>query len=125
MIRYESIIIDNNFKRFVRPFFRFFQVGFATLNEFLFSHFLVGNAATKSTLSQHHRSRLTPFDEVIEVGPVEYSVVHAEDNTPVDWSASFTSQASAMQFMEDQVATNPALAGNVHVVPNTEVNLVA
>ena len=46
-----------------------------------------------------------------------------QDNTPVDWSVSFQSQASAIQFMDDAVAADPALAGSVHVVPGTEMNV--
>jgi hypothetical protein len=123
VIRYESIIIDNNFKRFVRRSYDFFQAGYAVLNDILFRHFLTGNAATESVLSRHHRNRLTPFDELIEVKPNEYSVAFDEDNTPVDWSVSFSSHASAMQYMDRRIATDPALSGRLHVIPNTEVNL--
>ncbi|MCP5050789.1 MAG: hypothetical protein GY940_26735, partial [bacterium] len=54
VIRYETIIIDNNFKRHVKRFFAFFTTGFTVLYNFLFGHFLTGNAVTKSELSLHH-----------------------------------------------------------------------
>jgi len=125
VIRYESIIIDNNFKRFVRPFFGFFRAGFALLYGFLFGHFLTGSAVKQSVLSKHHQTRLKPFDEVITIQPNEYSVAYSENNQSVDPAATFTSYAKAVQFMNSRVAADPALGPRVHVIPNTEVDLAA
>ena len=122
VIRYESVIIDNHFKSFVRPFFHFFALGYAVLNEFVFSHFLTGNAATKSELSQHHEAA-HPVRRADRGEARRVQVVHMQDNTPIDWSVSFQSQASAIQFMDDAVAADPALAGSVHVVPGSEMNV--
>lgn len=126
VIRYESIIIDNHYKRFVKPFFEFFTEGFTVLYEFMHEHFLGGNAVTKSELSYHHKKRMQPFDEVIQVKPNEYSVAFTTDNQPVDGTATtFTSQAKATQFMEQKIQDDPKLAEELHVIPNTEINTAA
>jgi hypothetical protein len=125
VIRYESIIIDNHFKRFVRPFFLFFRAGFAVLYGFLFTHFLGGSAVKQSVLSQQHQTRLKPFDELITIQPNGYSVAFSDNNQSVDATKTFTSYARAVQFMNQQVAQDPALAPRVHVVPNTELDLAA
>lgn len=126
VIRYESIIIDNYYKRFVQPFFLFFVAGFTGLYEFLFEHFMAGNAVTKSELSYHHKKRMQPFDEVIQVKPNEYSVAFNINNKPMDGEAtSFTSQARATQFMEQKIQDDPKLADELHVIPNTEINTAA
>jgi hypothetical protein len=126
VIRYESIIIDSYYKRFVKPFFEFFVAGFTGLYEFLFEHFMAGNAVTKSELSNFHKKRMQPFDEVIQVKPHEYSVAFNTDNKPMDGeAASFTSQAKATQFMEKRIQDDPKLADKLHVIPNTEINTAA
>lgn len=126
VIRYETIIIDNNFKRHVKTFFGFFNLGYAVLNNFLFNHFLNGSAVKKSVLSQHHNKRMQPFDEVIKVQPNQYSVAFNTDNRPMDIGATaFTSQAKALEHMEQQIQTDSGLANHLHVIPNTEVNLAA
>lgn len=126
VIRYETIIIDNNFKRHVKRFFNFFAHGYAVLNEFLFTHFLAGNAVSKSVQSKHYRKRMQPFEEVIKVQPTLYSVVSTADNRPTSSAAmAFTSQARAMEHLEQQIRTGTAAGGSLHVVPNTELDLAA
>jgi hypothetical protein len=125
VIRYETIIIDNNFKRFVRPFFLYFRAGFTALYGFLFGHFLTGSAVKQSVLSQHHQSRLRPFDEVITIQPNGYSVAFNENNQSIEPEMTFTSYAKAVQFMNRRVAEDPALGARVHVIPNTELDLAA
>ncbi len=126
VIRYESIIIDNNFKRHVKRFYGFFAHGYAVLQEFLFTHQLRGNAASKSELSMEYRKRMQPFEEVIEVLPNLYSVVSTVDNQPVDATATaFTSQAQAQAHLEQQIRAGAAPAGGIHVVPNSDLNLAA
>lgn len=125
VIRYETIIIDNNFKRRVKRFFDFFAHGYAVLNEFLFTHHLNGSAVTKSVHSQHYKKRMQPFEEVIRVQPDLYSVVSTTDNEPVDAAAmAFTSQAQAQDHLEQRLRAG-AGAGSLQVVPNTDLKLVA
>ena len=126
VIRYESIIIDNNFKRHVKSFFAFFAAGYAVLNDFLFTHFLTGSAVTQSIHSQHQKKRLQPFEEVIETKPHLYSVVSTADNRPHGTAASaFASQAQAQEYMEQQTRSGSAMAGDLHVIPNTDLDLAA
>lgn len=125
VIRYETIIIDSRFKRFLKPFYLFFTAGFSVLYEVLFTHFLNGSAVAKSPLSQQHKKRLMPFEEVISIAPNEYSVAFNQDNTSVDESASFTSHAKAVQHMNRKIDENPALQTQLHVIPNTELSKAA
>lgn len=126
IIRYETIIIDNNFKRHVKSFFLYFKAGFSTLNNLLFGHFLLGSAVSKSVLSQHHKKRMQPFEDVIQIQPSLYSVAFNTNNRPIEAAAvAFTSQAKATEYMQQQILRDPNLASDLHVIPNTEVNLAA
>ncbi|MGH9247999.1 MAG: DUF6603 domain-containing protein [Acidimicrobiales bacterium] len=116
-VRYEQIIIDTNFRRFVRRFASFFGV--------LFAHFLHGNAISRSPLAAQQRLLLQPFDEVIAVRPDEFAVAFTVDNSVVDDQAAFASEASAADYLARQVAANPGLAGSVHVIPTAELVGVA
>ena len=125
-IRYETNIIDNNFKRHTKSFFKFLITGYLFLYNFLFGHFLKGNAVSKSVLSQNYKKQLQPFEEVIAVKPQEYSVALNTTNQAVDASAtSFSSQAKAQEYLQQQLKNNPALNGSLHVIPNTELNQAA
>jgi hypothetical protein len=112
-VRYEEIIIDSNFKRFARRFGKF--VGS------LFNFFLAGNAASRLAISQAQGERLQPFHEHIAVLPETYSVALQTNNAAFSSEAvSFHSEASARDFMKRAVANDPALAGQLHVVPAFE-----
>jgi hypothetical protein len=113
-VRYEEIIIDTNYKRFVRRFFGFFGS--------LFTHFLAGNSVSKSVLSQHSKQQLQPFDEKIKVVPHAYVVAFQSSNKAFTTSASFTSEASARAFLRSEVARDASLADSLHVIPGYEVN---
>ncbi len=126
VIRYETIIIDNNFKRHQIPFFDVIQVAFSGLHAALFGHFLKGNAVTKSTLSQNYRKKIQPNETVIQVLPNLYSVAFNDTNKPIDSKAmAFSSQAIAMDYMRKKTRENPNAAAQMHVIPNTEINLAA
>ncbi|MFZ1789188.1 MAG: DUF6603 domain-containing protein [Saprospiraceae bacterium] len=123
IIRYETIIIDNNFKRHLVKFYSVLHLAFAAVYANLFTHFLKGASVTKSTLSQHYKKQIQPNETVIKVVPNQFTVAFNDSNKPVDAAATqFTSQASAMDFMKEQIELNPAAASRLHVIPNTEVN---
>jgi len=103
--RYEEIIIDTNFRRFVRRFFP----------GALFAHFLNGNAASKSALSRSRKRQLQPFDEKIKVNPEAYVVAFQSNNKA--FSEAFTSEASARVFMQSRIAQEPSLSDLLHVIP--------
>lgn len=121
VIRYESIIIDSQFRRFVKPFFVFLTASVLVLQEFLFKHFLKGAAVSKSPLSQAQKKRLVPFETTVKVAAAEYSVAFNDDNTRVGPEATFSSQAKAEQYMQRRIAEDPTLGGKLHVIPNTEL----
>ena len=126
IIRYETIIIDNNFKRHQFPFFSAILVKFSGVYASLFSHFIRGSAVTKSPLSDNHRKQLQPNNIVIQVIPNQYSVAFNDTNKPIDSEAmSFSSQANATDYMRDQIRENPNAANQMHVIPNTEIDIAA
>ncbi|HEX8149787.1 MAG TPA: DUF6603 domain-containing protein [Pyrinomonadaceae bacterium] len=118
VVRYEEIIVDNNFKRFIRRF-TLFAAG-------LFNHFLAGGAVSQSALSRHHQRQLQPFDEKVKVGPETYVVARNSDNRAHGaGAASFTSRSQAQDYMRREVARDPTLADSLHVIPQYEVNRAA
>jgi hypothetical protein len=112
-VRYEEIIIDNNFKRFKRRF-----TGFAGL---LFTFFLGGNAAARCQISTMSKKKLQPFDEKISVTAETYTVALQSNNTAfaVD-SVSFHSEASARDYLNRKVAEDPSLGDQIQVIPSFE-----
>ena len=118
VVRYEQIIIDSNFKRFVKPFFNFYNT--------LFNLFLKGNSITKSVLSNKSKKQKTPFDDKILVTPTAYVVAFNTDNSPFnDESKAFSSCAQAEEFMKRQIRHNPNLQEVLHVIPRVEMKVVA
>ncbi|MEM1327695.1 MAG: DUF6603 domain-containing protein [Bacteroidota bacterium] len=126
IIRYETIIVDNNFKRHAYSFFEIVVQQFQLLRGRLFGHFLRGNAVTKSPISVAHRARLQPRVEGIKIEAHRYTVAHVKDNTPItiggEITTAFSTQAEAFDFMQAQVDSNPNVSNEFHVIPNTEVN---
>jgi hypothetical protein len=114
VVRYEEIIIDSNFKRFVKPFFKFFGV--------LFNLFLNGNAITKSTLSNKYKKQRMPFADKITIVPNLYVVATNIDNIPFSEEAkAFTSYTEAEEYMNEQVQEDPNLQDSLHVIPRVEM----
>jgi hypothetical protein len=113
VVRYEEILIDNNYKRFERRYFRFIAV--------LFDHFLGGSAVTKCALSQAVGKKLRPFAEKIEVQTETFTVAFQANNQAFAADAvSFHSEASARDYVKRRVAEDPALAEELHVIPSFE-----
>jgi hypothetical protein len=115
--RYEQIIIDTNFKRFAKKFRNYSGT--------LFEHFLRGNAVAKSSLSVKSKQQMQPFKDTIKAGSDSFSVAFSDTNKAYKDDAVFTSVFAAEDYMARAVATDPALAGSVHVIPNAEVNRAA
>ena len=117
VVRYEEIIIDNNFKGHI---FRF--VGFA-LN--LFTHFLAGNAASRSSLSAAVKTQKAPVDQKIKIKDALYVVASNVNNTAHGETTQFVSHAEAQDFLRAESARSPALAGSLHVIPAAELQIAA
>ena len=116
-IRYELITIDTNYKRGFKRFF-----GFITS---LFNVFLRGNSVARAEVSYQTQKNLKPFDELIVVQEPGYSVVNSYNNTLYETTATFGSQAQAIEFMNSQINTQPELQEKLHVIPNHEINTAA
>jgi hypothetical protein len=112
VVRYEQIIIDLNFKRFVQRFTKFPGV--------LFDFFLGRNAVTRSELSAANKAQFSPFADKVATTAEGYSVVFQRDNTPFA-DASFPSEASARDYLSRAAAADPNLTEQLHVVPAFEV----
>ena len=108
--RYEQIIIDTANRRRPRRF--------TTYNTVLFTHFLDGNAVSRSPLSQAQLGLRQPFADTIRVTGGGYAVATTRDNTA---TATFASHAAAADHLRAQVDADPALAGTLHVIPTAEV----
>ncbi len=117
MVRYEEIIIDSNFKGHLKRF-----VGFALE---LFVHFLAGNAASRSSLSASVKLQKAPVDQKITVNEATYVVASNIDNTAHGAGAAFTSHAAAVDFLRAETARSATLAGSLHVIPATELQVAA
>ncbi len=112
-VRYETEIIDSNFKRFVRRFVGLFPL--------LFHHLLDGNAASKSSLSHKSKQQRQPIDQEVVVTAPTYLVASLKDNSALDAaSTGFTSRAKADEYLRTRLQADPGLAAGLHVIPSTE-----
>lgn len=112
IVRYELITIDTNYKRFPQMFFEF--VGS------LFYHFFRGSAVTKSVMSQSFKQQRKPFPEAVELMPDHHVVALIANNMAVSDQAVFASEALAREYMSTQIAANPNLSEQLHVIPQFE-----
>ena len=113
IIRYEQIIIDNNYLRFV--------VRFKTFATSLFNHFLNGSAITLSPLSNAYKKQLKPQAEAIKVREAGYSVAFVQNNKAATATQTFSSEAHARDAMQQMIAADPNAIETLHVIPEYEV----
>ena len=114
VVRYEEIIIDSNFRRAASTF--------GTRGGLLFTHLLANGAVARSTLSQANRRARTPFADRVEVAEGGFVVAFARDNSAAGSASTFASADAARDFVAREVARDPALAQELHVIPAFEVN---
>jgi hypothetical protein len=58
--------------------------------------------------------------------PNLYSVAFNDTNKPIDSEAmSFSSQENAIDYMREKTRKNPNVTAQMHVIPNTEINIAA
>jgi hypothetical protein len=88
----------------------------------LFHRFLSGSSVARSALSNQVKSQLSPFTDKIALGTEGYTVSSTSDNRAFDTKSQFSSEATARDYMRQQLAANPSLAGSLHVLPSSEVN---
>ncbi|MBD1851442.1 hypothetical protein H6F87_15720 [Cyanobacteria bacterium FACHB-502] len=115
-VRYETIVIDTEYRRNPIAFFAFW-IG-------LFVHFIAGAAVSKSELSHKHKKDLQPFDDRVAVKSPLFTVANLADNKPVAAEAQqFRSEALAREYLRDRAAANPKQAKAMHVIPFDEANV--
>ena len=117
-VRYEQIIIDNNFKRFQRRFVGLFDR--------LFGLFLKGSAIAKHPGSMQSKKQFEPFEEKITVNQPGYAVAFNMNNAAYAPEAvSFSSEAQAREFLNRTVQGNASLKSSLHIIQNHELNTAA
>jgi hypothetical protein len=113
VVRYELSTVDTNYRRFVRRFH--------TFPGSIFGHLLDGASVTRSPLSKHAGRKLRPFDDTVGVRAETYVVAFAADNAPAGGAAEFASEAMAREELAARIAADPALEGELHVLPAFEL----
>jgi hypothetical protein len=114
VVRYEIVTIDTNYRRFVGRFRR--------LAGALFRHFLLGNAAARSSLSAKHKHDLQPYSDKVKVHGDAFVVARTSDNRPVAADSTFASHAAAHDYLLRSAANDPNLGKGLHVIPASELN---
>jgi hypothetical protein len=98
------------------------RVKFFAHSRAMFTNFLAGNCAAQSKLSAAYRAQTHPYAGSVAVTSETFAVALQSSNQVFHPSAaSFSSQASAQNYIASSVAANPALAGTLHVIPGFEV----
>jgi hypothetical protein len=118
-LRYETIVVDTRL--------RLSRLG-TILRERLdtFRRLLSGSAISQSRLSKLNAERLRQkFDGAVAAGAEGFTIVSVDDLLPFDGQSSFTSQAAATVRLQDLVSANPALDGELQVVPDYELRPAA
>ena len=86
----------------------------------LFGTFLRANSAAQSKLSAAYRAQTRPYPDAVQVSTETFTVAFQSSNKAAH-PATFTSQASAHDFIAKAVAADPSLGGKLHVLPQFEV----
>ncbi|MFT3903904.1 MAG: hypothetical protein QM727_12075 [Niabella sp.] len=101
VVRYELIVIDNNFKRFICCFMA------SSVNPV---HPLPAQqCCARLVLSKQYKTKLSPYTEKIVAGQAGYYVADNTNNKAYGRGTSFTSEAQAREFMNQQIAADPSL----------------
>jgi len=113
-VRYDLTVIDAESEPVRNKFFPHIKGMFTT--------FLRANSAAQSPLSAAFRAKAVPYTDSVKVSTETFAVAFQSSNQAVHPEAtSFTSQASAQDYMAKAVATDPSLSGKLHVLPKFEV----
>ena len=114
IVRYDQTIIDTELRRS--------SSNFEPYSGSEFQNALRGNAAALSELSARQESLTHPFTGTVQVTSEIFAVAQVSDNTAYSpESATFSSRASAVDYLNRLVAASPSAAGTLHVLPHYEV----
>jgi len=114
IVRYEEIIIDNQFRRRQRRF--------RPMHGLLFAHFLGGASIARSPLSFAQEQRRDPHADHIVAGTPTYAIAGAANNSAMAAAPMFVSEAAALDHLAQLVADDPNLVTLLHVLPAAELN---
>jgi hypothetical protein len=117
VVRYEEITIDSYFKSRARRI--------AGLMLPLFTQFLFSNAFARCKISEATYRQKVPFDTKVEVGEELFTVASNIDNSPLAGPESFVSRAQAEDLLAAERLSKPGKAGELHVIPVTELRMAA
>jgi hypothetical protein len=113
-MRFDLTIIDTQYRRYVKQFF--------VLVNALFTHFTAGSSVSQNAFSAAKGRQIQPYDAKIVASAEAFFVATQSDNKTYGGSPnSFSSAAAARDFMDRAVKANPALTGQLHVLPDFEV----
>lgn len=115
IVRFEIVIIDSNYMRFV--------LSYVGLPSNMFTQFLNGNSVALSPLSSASKKKAQPFDEKIQIKPELYTITFIKNNKAYqNDTKEFKSLALANEYLRKHALKNPKLAEQLHVIPDVEVN---
>lgn len=118
LVEYELTIID---KQKLKPFQ--FGIFFGVIG-LLFKNLLRGNSTAKSAVSKASKQLREPFSEKLDIQDVLFSVTFQNTNALLNSGATFKSEMEAESFMQNEIAKNPTLKKQIHIVPNHELEEV-
>lgn len=119
-IRYETIIIDSNYKRHQNKFYNLFA-SLGIFNNFLHAHWIKGAVVTKSPLAQKQTEYLKPLDVAISINDIRYAIVNADDLTMVQNTPIFNSRFLAEQSLNTITGHSSSLNASYIIIPSSEI----
>jgi hypothetical protein len=110
VVRFEEVIIDDQFRRRQRRF--------RPLADVLFAHFADGASISRSPVSFAMQRLVDPHRDAVVVADSGFVVASTVDNRAT--TPAFSSEAAALEELDGLIAADPAKAGMVHVIPSYE-----
>ncbi len=114
VVRFEEIIIDNEFRRHQRRF--------RPMVGLLFDHFLAGASIARSELSYAKKLQLDPFAQKVIATDGAYVVASTTDNTIAAGTVAFATESAALDHMATLAADDPNNTVAFHVIPSFEMS---
>jgi hypothetical protein len=87
----------------------------------IFTHLLKGNSVSKSPLSKKQAEALQPFSEKMNVYEEGFALAFQSNNKAFATPLTFSSEMMASSYLQDQVAANPSLKKELHIIPTFEL----
>lgn len=116
-VDYELFYIDSQRDQRLRPWFELLRPEIAAFNAWASQGAV---AASPLSFANHAKSALAP--DAVQVSLEPFAVVKVHDLTLVQEDAVAPTEAGAFGLMSELIRGNPALEGEIQVVPTFEVN---